>query len=257
MDTSVEEGSTLQNTGTVCLIRATKIPARHTMVRVKVIDDYCCRGTPIMFESYDDEMDTHQLLAQNTLTCLNHLKEFTLVLENHGCQPVYLQPGQTMGYVEDMVVCPPEEVQDGKNIVSLATVNTLLIESTADNSTPEANTTEAAKQKQLAKLMEALTIHQSNLSSDQTASLRKLQIFRYICIGCNRVGLYKPGTHSIDTGKSPPICQPARHVPFALHSKMEQLVQEMMEQGVIQHSSSPWASPVMLVKKKDGSHHFV
>ena len=56
-------------------------------------------------------------------------------------------------------------------------------------------------------------------------------------------------THSIDTGNSPPIRQPARHVPFALLSKMEQLVEDMLNQGVIQHSSSQWASPVMLVKK--------
>ena len=37
---------------------------------------------------------------------------------------------------------------------------------------------------------------------------------------------------------------------------MEKLVQKMMEQGVIQHSSSPWASPVVLVEKKDGNYRF-
>ena len=30
----------------------------------------------------------------------------------------------------------------------------------------------------------------------------------------------------------------------------------MMDQGVIQHSNSPWASPVDLVEKKDGSYRF-
>ena len=44
-----------------------------------------------MFESNDDMMESHQLLAPSTFTCLDHLKEFTLVLENHGCQPIYLQ----------------------------------------------------------------------------------------------------------------------------------------------------------------------
>ena len=44
--------------------------------------------------------------------------------------------------------------------------------------------------------------------------------------------------------------------PFALHSKMEQLIEDMLDQGVIQHSSSLWASPIVLVKKKDGSHRF-
>jgi len=57
-------------------------------------------------------------------------------------------------------------------------------------------------------------------------------------------------THLIDTGDSPPIHQPVRRVLFALHSKMEELVQQMMKQGVIQHSNSPWSSPVVLVEKR-------
>ena len=62
-----------------------------------------------------------------------------------------------MGHVEDVAVCPPEEVQDSENIVSPATVNTLLVVSTAEHTTPTINTNEAAKQESLAKLMEALT----------------------------------------------------------------------------------------------------
>ena len=30
----------------------------------------------------------------------------------------------------------------------------------------------------------------------------------------------------------------------------------MIAQRVIQHSSSPWASPVILVEERDGSYHF-
>ncbi|CAM8972949.1 unnamed protein product [Rhodiola kirilowii] len=34
---------------------------------------------------------------------------------------------------------------------------------------------------------------------------------------------------------------------------IDKLVQEMLIQGIIQYNSSPYASPVVLVKKKDGS----
>lgn len=62
--------------------------------------------------------------------------------------------------------------------------------------------------------------------------------------------------HTIRTGDHPPIQQPPRCIPFALREKVENMVGEMLEQGVIQPSQSPWASPVVLVAKKDGSTHF-
>ena len=59
-------------------------------------------------------------------------------------------------------------------------------------------------------------------------------------------------THRIQTGDSPPIQQPPWRVPFALHGQVCKLVDIMLEQGVITPSSSPWASPIVLVAKKDG-----
>ena len=62
--------------------------------------------------------------------------------------------------------------------------------------------------------------------------------------------------HQIETGDSPPIKQPSRRVPFAVRGEITKMVGEMLESGVVQESSSPWASPIVLVKKKDGSLRF-
>ena len=61
--------------------------------------------------------------------------------------------------------------------------------------------------------------------------------------------------HEIHT-QGPPIRQPLRRQnPFVREKEQEQ-VQDMLEQGVIRPSFSPWASPVVMVKKKDGSLRF-
>ena len=61
--------------------------------------------------------------------------------------------------------------------------------------------------------------------------------------------------HSIQTS-GPPIRQPLRRLPQAMKPVVEMEVQKMLEQGVIQHSTSPWSSPVVMVRKKDGAWRF-
>ena len=56
----------------------------------------------------------------------------------------------------------------------------------------------------------------------------------------------------IDTGDAPPQAQPVRRIPFAVRQEVARQLQQMQEDGIIQPSNSPWASPIVLVKKKDG-----
>ena len=219
-----------------------------------------CQTNIHCLELNPDILDKYQLLAENALTCLDHDSQFTLVLENHGCQPVYLASGQRVGHVEDVVLCPPEMVDIGKGLAdtaSQAAVNTLIAEAGTEH-IPITDVVVQDKQKWLVKLMEAMTIYSSNLSADQTALLNKLveEYSDVFALDATELGSTNLVAHSIDTGDHPPIRQPVRCVPFALNAKMEELVQKMMDQGVIQHSNSPWASPVVLVEKKDGSYRF-
>ena len=62
--------------------------------------------------------------------------------------------------------------------------------------------------------------------------------------------------HSIDTGDSKPLRQPCRRLPQSQQEEADKQVQEMLPQGIITPSVSPWASPIILVKKKDGSTRF-
>ncbi|XP_044317449.1 uncharacterized protein LOC123038055 [Drosophila rhopaloa] len=62
--------------------------------------------------------------------------------------------------------------------------------------------------------------------------------------------------HVIDTGLSRPIKQPVRRLALARKAEVEELVADMKLRGIIRPSTSPWASPVVLVRKKDGSTRF-
>ena len=60
----------------------------------------------------------------------------------------------------------------------------------------------------------------------------------------------------IDTLDAAPRRQPVRRMPYSVRQEVARQLQDMQAAGVITKSSSAWASPVVLVRKKDGSHRF-
>ena len=70
------------------------------------------------------------------------------------------------------------------------------------------------------------------------------------------VGWTDVATNSIDTGINRPVKQPPRRTCFEEKDQIERQLCELILDGKIQASESPWASPVLLIKKKDGSWHF-
>ncbi|KAK8756781.1 hypothetical protein V5799_000517 [Amblyomma americanum] len=63
-------------------------------------------------------------------------------------------------------------------------------------------------------------------------------------------------THRINTGDAAPIHRRPYRVSSTERTIIQQEVDKMLSKDIIEPSSSPWASPVVLVKKKDGSWRF-
>ena len=58
---------------------------------------------------------------------------------------------------------------------------------------------------------------------------------------------------TIDTGQNRPIRQSLRRHPWAHLDEIDRQVEELQQAGFVEPAASPWASNVVLVKKKDGS----
>lgn len=59
----------------------------------------------------------------------------------------------------------------------------------------------------------------------------------------------------LKTGSEPFTIRPYRY-PHIQKTEIEKIVKEMLATGIIQPNQSPFASPVLLVKRKDGSWRF-
>ena len=57
----------------------------------------------------------------------------------------------------------------------------------------------------------------------------------------------------IETGNAAPVHQPPYRLPKARHEIVQQEIKELLTAGIIEPSQSPWAAPIVLVPKKDGS----
>ncbi len=72
----------------------------------------------------------------------------------------------------------------------------------------------------------------------------------------NDIGLTNLVEHKIKLQDSTPIKQPARRKPIHMRDEEKRHVQDLLKRGLIEPSESPWASPTVLVRKKNGETRF-
>lgn len=201
------------------------VPPRHEVLITAKVGSSNLEGLDVCFEPKGAELEV----------CLAHVIAqvrdglIPLRLMNVGPEEVTLYEGTILGSVE--VLEPPSPVAIASDDPSKAPW--IDIEKYFD--------------------LEAL-----NLSRPEREALHKLltEFEDIFSRGAHDIGRTNLAKHKIDTGDSRPIKQAMRRVPFQRYKEVENLVKDMIKQDVIEPSSSPWASPIVLVKKKDGSTRF-
>ena len=132
-----------------------------------------------------------------------------------------------------------------------------------NNSSSKARQARKVQQAILQGMGDAVPLHIEDLierssegwSAKEQAAIKKLLIQYQDVFSKNEFDLGKTHLveHTIDTGDAKPIAQPPRRVPIAFAEAERKQIGKMLETGVVRPSTSPWASPVCLFRKPDGS----
>ena len=268
------QGGALSPTGVVRLLQTTKVPAGYKKIIRGRIQKSAEGRTMMLFTPSIGRTDV--TLADGVIDSREE-ECATLIIENHGTDKLKLKKGMVLGVLE--AVDDPDEMQacgaqewDGESegqAVALDAAPAVMepveqekmdgrIGGPPDNTEAAVSRLKGELHHRTAKLLEQLQLDSEQLTPEEKTQLRTLlegyaDIF---ALEPSELGTSSVIQHSINTGDHPPIRQPLRRMPFTLRPQVDKLVQEMLTQGVIQPSSSPWASPVVLVRKKDGTMRF-
>jgi len=96
------------------------------------------------------------------------------------------------------------------------------------------------------------------IEKEQENEIRKLiGKYREICaISSTKLGKTNIVKHKINTGNHKPIAQKQFRADKKRRRIIKEEINKMLKDGIIKKSEGPWASPVVIVKKKDGSKRF-
>ena len=151
-----------------------------------------------------------------------------MLIENETLSPVKLRKGAVA-----CQVCEVKSVEEEKTHTKVTTVPAVAAVTKTDiHPAPETNRTD--------KLLKVLGLKSTELTPEQLEQIKAL-ISEYsdlFVLEPAELGTTNVVTHSIDTGEQQPIRQPPRRTPFALRNKINDMVDEILEHGVIQLSKA-------------------
>ena len=191
----------------------TIIPSRNEQICLVTTD--ITDEINVLFEPNELLEDEHLFILPSVAKVKNGLIPIRLI--NLDIKPRVMYPGTNMGKVEVYIIDEHKELK-------------------------------------VRKLYEPLEVKTTTLTQKQQQKFTAL-LWKYEEIFAKHefdIGTSNILQHKIDLTSTNPIKQRPYRVPHALQGECNRQVDEWLKHGIIQHSASPWLSPLLLVKKKGG-----
>jgi transposase InsO family protein len=212
------------------------IPAFHEVLIKGYVDRRNGSGQNSVgvLEPVSSIMSEDGLLVAKTVVCVDKNRSIPVTVANVSNKDIVVQKGTTLG-----LISPLEAISETQELTGNKIGNEELVE-----------------------LPEHLQPLIDNVSGELTDSEKKklaCLILEYtsIFIGPDKeMGHTDLTKHRIDTDNAKPIKLPPHRMSMKEKVIVDELVNDMLEKGVVEPSTSPWAAPVVLAWKKDGTPRF-
>ena len=212
-----------------------RIKPRHQMVFfIKVVSGDNATDKVMLVEPSEKLMQrTGILVARAIVSKRDNLIPIKLV--NASKKVVTVYKGQKIGELQDLVT--PESVNDED--YSQFKVNLIGEEGVSIEERIKTNVLDGCKSEQRQTLYNLLVEYKDIIST-----------------GSHDLGRTNLVNHRLDTGNAIPFKSALGRLAFAQRDDAKENIQVMIDNNIIEPSNSPWASPIVLVRKKDGSIRF-
>ena len=263
MEVTTKEGSSLpmapegvdKGVVSVKLLKTTKLPARHMgFVPVDVSDpqESSMLGE-VMFLPEKERDESLGVVWAPALVTVREDRPVVVEVRNESNSPVTLRAGTRVGHVESVEGSLVTEVSDMES--ADLDVSDPPCEGVHVNLLASITDADLARRAQLCEVLRFCELPVDLDRRDAVARL-VLEFSDVFALTDAELGVTDRVCHHLDIGRSSPVKQYARRMPYSLRGPVEEAIKDMLERKIIRPSVSPWASPVVLVKKKEGSYRF-
>ena len=203
-----------------------------------------CKRVNVMLEPCEGVEGSYTVNSY-TFTKSNS-RRVPVMLRNLSARPVTLQKGARVAKLSPANKVPkmlaPKTDEDGELVAKSASI-----------------LSKAELEKRLEKLRSKVYLSGCDSWPEELRCKARALIEEYqdiFALDDNELGKTSLVKHKIKLTDPEPIKQRARRIPPHQYTEVRKHLKEMMDIGAIKRSNSPWASPVVLVRKKTGELRF-